>query len=312
MLLLAAILWGAAFVAQRAAMEHLGPLTFNAIRFAIGTLALLPFVAARSHLINGNVPEALKNQAEKQPSYLLVGMIAGLVLFVAATLQQAGMVYTTASKAGFITGLYVPLVPVFGLLIGERTHAATWTGAVLAIIGLYLLSINGPLGTINRGDALVIACAIVYAFHVLLIGRIAPHRDPLVLAAIQFAVVAVASCFAASYRETVTLPQLRAAALAILYGGLISVAIAYTLQVVGQRHAPPAHAALVLSLETVFAAAAGYCLLGERLGSRELCGAALMLGGMLLSQLARLRAKPAGERRFEVVYQPEAQARKGM
>lgn len=302
LLLLAAALWGGAFVAQRAAMQHLGPLTFNAIRFAIGSLVLLPVIAARSRRVPATAQPNGSSDAGNRHLYVVVGALAGLVMFVAATLQQAGMVYTTAAKGGFITGLYLPLVPIFGLFIGQRTGAATWFGAGMAVVGLYYLSIpNAAVGAmeVNRGDVLVLVCAVVWAVHVLVIGRFAPHTDPVKLAFAQFAVVAIASLIAAVVTERITVEALRAAIWAILYGGFVSVGIAFTLQVVGQRNAPPGHAALLLSLETVFAGFAGYLLLGERFGPRELFGAAVMFGGMLVSQVSRLL--PSGAELPQVV-----------
>jgi len=334
-LLLAAALWGGAFVAQRVAMRHMGPLTFNGLRFALGTIVLIPVVLARSGRLRGRSRSAIVIQPGRSHSCdcngagavdasgshacgfgprtapdecasgatgalagasgsvgLAAGVTVGLVMFVAATLQQAGLIYTTAGKAGFITGLYVALVPVFGLFIGRRTRAATWVGAGLAVAGLYFLSVVGPL-EINPGDALVMGSAIVWAVQVLLIGIYAPRTDPVRLALVQFAVVAVASLVAAAAFEQVTLAAVRAAVSAILYGGVLSVGVAFTLQVVGQRIAPPGHAALVLSLETVFAGLAGYLVLDERLGPRELFGAALMFAGMMVSQVRRVLSDSA-------------------
>jgi drug/metabolite transporter (DMT)-like permease len=279
LLLLAAAIWGAAFVAQRAAMQHMGPLAYNGIRFALGTLVLLPLIYTR------------RQPADSHPSsqrhyYLWGGLLAGGVLFVGASLQQAGLVYTTAQKAGFITGLYVVGVPILGLLIGQRTPVVTWLGAGLAAIGLYLLSVSGQW-EVNPGDWLVLACAAVWSVHVLLIGRLSPRTDPLRLAAIQFAVTAVLSLAAAAVFEHTTLAGLAAAKWAILYGGACSVGIGYTLQVVGQRTAPPAHAGLLMSLEAVFAALTGWWLLSEQLSPRELAGCGIMLAGILLSQARR-------------------------
>lgn len=291
-LLVTAVLWGGAFVAQRAAMRHMGPMTFNAVRFAIGAALLVPIMAvlARRRAAGQECADAPADREWRLHVY--GGVTAGLVMFVAAGLQQAGLVYTTAGKAGFITGLYVPLVPIFGLAVGQRTGAATWAGATLAVVGLYLLSVTGPL-TIGAGDGLVIACAAVWAVHVLLIGALAPRLDPLQLGFVQFATVAIASLLAAVFTERVSTQAFGPAVWAILYGGFVSVGIAFTLQLVGQRDAPPGHAALVLSLEAVFAAVAGYLLLDERFGVRELCGAVVMLGGMLVSQANRLRSARA-------------------
>ena len=281
-LLFAAVIWGAAFVAQRAAMQHMGPLGFNGIRFALGTLVLLPVIWVWRAPVTADC-------ATERRLYWRGGLLAGIVLFVGASLQQAGLVYTTAGKAGFITGLYVVGVPILGLLIGQRTPVLTWLGAGLAAVGLYLLSVSSRL-EINPGDGLVLACAGVWAVHVLIIGRISPRTDPLCLAAVQFGVTAVLSLLAAAVFERITLTGIAAAKWAILYGGLCSVGIAYTLQVVGQRAAPPAHAAILLSFEAVFAALTGGWLLGEVLGPRELLGCGLMLAGILVSQVRR--AKP--------------------
>lgn len=288
-LLLAAILWGAAFSAQRVAMQHMEPMTFNALRFALGVLVLIPVVVFRSR----RSAEATESSGHAR-IYLLGGLAAGFVLFTASTLQQIGVVYTTAGKAGFITGLYMPLVPILGLVIGTRTSIATWIGAALAVVGLYFLSVPDSL-TINRGDKFVMACAVVWAVHVLLIGKLAPRTDPIKLAMAQFAFVALASLVGALLCERITVEGIHAAMWAILYGGAISVGIAFTLQVVGQRNAPPAHAALVLSLETVFSAIGGYLILGEVLGPREIFGAALMLGGMLVSQIRHVLPQPASD-----------------
>lgn len=285
-LLLAAAIWGGAFVAQRVAMQHMGPFTFNGLRFALGALVVLPVIAWRGRRVAYRDPVDALQHSGATRLHIASGLVAGLVLFVGASLQQAGLVYTTASKAGFITGLYVPLVPIFGLLVGQRTRATTWAGAGLAVVGLYYLSVTEAL-RVNAGDALVLACAAVWAVHVLLIDRFARWADPLRLAFVQFVLVAVASLLVAAFTERNSTGAVWATLVALLYGGLFSVGIAYTLQVVGQRETPPGHAALVFSLEAVFAAVAGYMLLGERLGAREICGAALMLAGTLLSQLRR-------------------------
>jgi drug/metabolite transporter (DMT)-like permease len=281
LLLLAAAIWGAAFVAQRSAMQHIGPLTFNGIRFALGTLVLLPVMYARG-----------PQRDTSARADVITGLQAGLLLFAGATLQQVGLVYTTAGKAGFITGLYVVLVPVFGLVLGQRAGRATWVGIALALVGLYLLSVTEAL-TMSPGDGLVLFCALVWAVHVLFIGRRSPHADPLRLAATQFAVTAILSLAIGIVREPITVAGLHAATGAILYGGLLSVGVAYTLQVVGQRTAPPAHAGLLLSLEAVFAAIAGAWLLGEQLNPRQFGGCALMLTGIVASQLPRLWPRAA-------------------
>jgi drug/metabolite transporter (DMT)-like permease len=215
------------------------------------------------------------------------GLVAGCVLFAGAALQQVGIVYTTAGKAGFITGLYVVMVPLFGLAFRQRAGAGTWVGAVAAAVGLYLLSVSENF-SIAYGDVLELIGAVFWAGHVLLIGKLSPGMDgtdAVKLAAAQFTVCSALSLGAGVIWEPIALADISGAAVPILYGGLMSVGVAYTLQVVAQRDADPAHAAIILSLEAVFAAVAGYFVLGEVLGARALAGCGLMLGGMLLSQL---------------------------
>jgi drug/metabolite transporter (DMT)-like permease len=282
LLLLTATIWGFAFVAQRIGMAYVGPFTFNGIRFALGTLVLLPFLGQWR---SPHPPLPDDHEASLTPALQLAGgLTAGAALFCGASLQQVGLVYTTAGKAGFITGLYVVIVPLLGLFVGNRTHFGTWMGAVLAAIGLYLLSVSESF-TIAFGDLLELAGAFMWAGHVLLIGRLSPRMNATRLAAIQFAACSLLSMAVAVAVETISLSGLLQAALPIFYGGALSVGVAYTLQVVAQRHAHPAHAAILLSLEAVFAAVGGWLVLGEVLSMRALTGCALMLAGMLFSQL---------------------------
>ncbi len=195
------------------------------------------------------------------------------------------MVYTTAGKAGFITGLYVVLVPLLGLVIGRRTGILGWSGAGLAVMGLYLLSVRDL--RIATGDLFVLAGAFFWAVHVLMLGRLSPDADSFELAGAQFAVCALLSLIVSFLFETTTLKGIDDALVPILYGGFLSVGIAYTLQVVGQKKIHPSHAAIILSLEAVFAVLGGWVVLGEELGLRELGGCLLMFAGMLVSQFKR-------------------------
>ncbi|MFT5090775.1 MAG: drug/metabolite transporter (DMT)-like permease [Candidatus Latescibacterota bacterium] len=273
LLLLTAIIWGFAFVAQRLGMEHIGPFLFNGVRFALGCIPLLPFVYRNA---NGKLGQQLRRTAP-------AAALAGSVLFAGASLQQVGIVYTTAGKAGFITGLYVVLVPLLGLALGTRTQWSTWLGALAAACGLYLLSIEPPF-SIGLGDGLVLIGALFWAIHVLIISRIARKHDWALLALGQFFTCALLSLIVAIFSEDIALGPVVDAAWPILYGGLLSVGLAYTLQVVAQRQAPPAHAAVILSFETVVAALGGWMLLGELLPPRGLFGCALMFAGILVSQ----------------------------
>ena len=297
LLLLSSAIWGFAFVAQRVGMEHLGPFTFNGIRFALGSLSLLPLILIRRRggpagqvmavgAARGAAGSALPHREGRR--LLRFGLLAGTVLFGGASLQQMGIVSTTAGKAGVITGLYVVLVPLSGLLWGQRAGRGRWIGALLAIAGLYFLSITGGF-SIARGDLLVLISAVFWTAHVQILGWLSPKVDALKLSAVQFAVCSLLSMIVALVAEPIRLGDVYQAALPILYGGVASVGIAYTLQVVVQKTAHPAHAAILLSLESVFAVLGGRLLLGETLSVRGLAGCALMLAGMVVSQTSTLR-----------------------
>ena len=276
-LLLTAMIWGFAFVAQRVGMDYVGPFTFNGIRFALGSAVLIPFILKKNASRHSQPGGGFRDLGWR-------GALAGVALFTGASLQQVGLVYTTAGNAGFITGLYVVIVPMMGLFFGQRTHAGTWLGAVFAAAGLYLLSVTEGF-SIAYGDFLELLGAFFWAGHVLIIGWLSPRSSALKLAFVQFAVCSILSLLTAVVFETIVLSAIFSAALPIFYGGALSVGVAYTLQVVGQKHAHPAHAAILLSLEAVFAAAGGRLFLDEVLTARGLLGCGLMLGGMLFSQL---------------------------
>jgi drug/metabolite transporter (DMT)-like permease len=286
LLLVAAFLWGTTFVAQRMGMNHLGPMSYNALRFAVGALTLLPIAL----VLRGNGPEIRSGRRTRFPIW--GSALAGLVLFGGASMQQIGLVYTTAGKAGFITNLYVVLVPLGGLLLGHRCGPAVWTGIGLVVTGLYLLTATES-STIGRGDLFVLTGTFFWAVHVHLIGHLAKRANPLHTAGIQFLTCSVLSVLAAVLFEQISLSAIRAATIPILYAGILSVAVAFTLQIVCQRTSPPAHAAIVMSLETIFAALAGYLILGEHLTTRNLIGCALMLAGLLVVQLPLLLGSPA-------------------
>lgn len=303
LLLLTAAIWGFAFVAQRAGMEHIEPFTYNGIRFALGSLSLLPiiFLLRRRSGSRAGAGNATGSESGS-PAFAgkdtpavrtttrvwLYGLLSGSVLFAAASLQQVGIVYTTAGKAGFITGLYVVLVPLSGLFWGQRAGWSRWLGAGLALVGLYLLSITRGFA-IARGDFLVLLSALFFTAHVQLIGWFSPKTDSLILSSIQFAVCSLLSLIVAVAAETIIWAGILKAAIPILYGGLCSVGIAYTLQVVIQKTAHPAHAAIILSLEGAFAVLGGWLILGELLSLRGLLGCGLMLSGMIISQTSMLR-----------------------
>lgn len=284
LLLLTAVIWGFAFVAQRLGMDHVGPFTFNAVRFALGSLSLVPLILLSNRKAN-RVTRVLPPPSLKLT--LIGGVLAGSALFAGSSLQQVGLLYTTAGKAGFITGLYVVIVPLLGLLWKQRPSAGTWAGALLAATGLYFLSVNEEF-SISKGDLLELIGALFWSVHVLVIGWLSPRTDTLKLSALQFAACALLSGLTAFVFESPGLASIVQAWAPILYGGLLSVGVAYTLQILAQRDANPAHSAILLSLEGVFAALGGWMILGEQLSSRALLGCGLMLLGMLLTELSSL------------------------
>jgi drug/metabolite transporter (DMT)-like permease len=279
LLLLAAVIWGFAFVAQRAGMEHVGPFFFTGVRFALGTVTLLPLL-----IFERKRGATAGLQSLSAWDAVLGCSSAGLLLFFAVSLQQVGLVYTTAGKAGFITGLYVVIVPLLGLLRRQPAGATVWVGAVAAVAGLYLLSMTGAL-EIELGDALVLASAFGWAVHVHVVGWLARKVHPIVVAVSQFGICAILALTVALASETISLEGVLRAGVAIAYAGFLSVGVAYTLQVVGQRHVDPSRAGIILSLEAVFAVFGGWLILGETMTPRMLAGCGLMLAGMLLSQI---------------------------
>ena len=288
LMLLAAGIWGFAFVAQRVGMETMGPHWFNSLRFFIGVVALVPVVL----WIGRNKAKTIDQENELKSSnktLMLGGLAAGFLLFVGATFQQVGLQYTTAGKAGFITGMYIFFVPLIGLFFRMKTGLGTWVGAVVALWGLYLLSINEDF-TLSKGDTLQLICAAAFAGHVLMIGYLASKMDTVKLSLIQFFVAGVLAMGLALYSEQLTWEMIASTAVPLLFAGVMSTGIAYTLQTIAQQHAHPSHAAIILSSEGVFAVIGGFLLLNEVLPPKGLLGCGLILAGMLMSQLMpRLR-----------------------
>ena len=284
-LLVAAVIWGFAFVAQRIGMDYVGPFTYNGVRFALGTMILLPFLFFRASKTEPLVK--VSHPADRRK--LLIGsLMTGLLLFGGASMQQLGLQETSAGKAGFITGLYVVFVPIVGLLFGQRSHITMWAGAILSVAGLYLLSMTGGF-SISHGDKLVLYCAIIYTFHVLFIGWLSPLMNTFLLAVIQFSICALLNLIVAFSIEAVTLETIMQAWIPVAYGGVLSVGVAYTLQVFAQKTAHPAHASIILSLEAVFAVIGGWLILNEQFTQRMLIGCVLMFAGMMVVQVKGMK-----------------------
>ena len=274
-LMFVAVIWGLAFVAQRIGMDHIGPFTFNGLRFVLGCLSLLPVV-----LLTRN-----KTSGKKNDGLIKAGTISGIFLFFGISFQQVGLVYTTAGKAGFITGLYVVIVPILNLFLKQdKTTFGTWIGAIMAAIGMFFLSVTKDL-TMNFGDLLVLCSAICFAFHLIIIGRISNRFNTAQLSLVQCVICATLSLLVAAIFETFILADILRVSIPLLYGGVLSVGVAYSLQIYGQKNSPASHAAIIFSLESVVAAIGGWIILNEILSGSATLGCGLMLAGMLTSQL---------------------------
>ncbi len=276
LMLFIAVIWGSTLVAQRLGMEAVGPFFFSAARFILGAVLLLPLVHYRGKAENGKTERLWRD-----------GTRLGLVIAVGINLQQIGLQFTSIANAGFITGLYVVIVPVMGLFLRHKVPGATWIGILLAVAGMYLLSVQGDL-QIAKGDWLQLIGAFAWAAHVVLVSILSQRHDPIRLSVVQFFVCGLVCLLLSLLFEPVSSQHIIQALPAILYGGVFSVGLGYTLQVVAQRSAIPSHAAIIFSMESVFAALAAWFVLGEALTTRAMFGAALMLLGMLVAQLMPL------------------------
>ena len=295
LLLLTAAIWGFAFVAQRVGMDSLGPFAFNAVRYSVGALVLLPLIwkrrraeATRSLAAAQAQDEAHGSQAAPASlfSSITPAILAGSVMFIAASFQQVGIVTTTAGNAAFVTSLYVVIVPLIGTLFGRKTGFKDYLAALIAVVGLYIITVGGNF-RMEGGDLLVLSGSLFWAIHILVIGRYATRVDPVELSAGQFAVCGLYSLAATLAFEPQPFAGLFAAAIPILYGGIFSCGVAFTLQIVAQRSSPPAHASILLAMEGLFGAIGGVLLLGEPATLRLFAGGALMLGAAVLSQVGR-------------------------
>ncbi len=289
MLMLTALIWGTAFVAQSVGMDYLGPCAFTAVRNFIGCVALLPVIALASRLRSGAQPEEAAPAPGKKALFGW-GAACGLLLGGATLLQQAGMQTASAGKAGFLTALYIVIVPVLGIFLGRRPGLKVWMGVVLALVGAYLLSVKGGAG-IASGDLLVIASAVVFSLHILVIDSVPAGMDGVRLSCVQFLVAGAFALVLALFLETFTWRDILSAWVPLLYTGVVSSGVGYTLQILGQRTVNPTVACLILSLESVFAALAGWAILGQALSLRELFGCALVFVAVILAQLPRKKGR---------------------
>lgn len=281
LLLLGSVIWGAAFVAQRVGMDHLGPFSFNGIRMLLAGIVLIPVAAFIDRKKEPGVRPDPKDQRK-------AGLLCGVLLFVASSLQQMGLVTTSAGKAGFITALYVVLVPVAAwLLFRKNPGRVIWLGVVLAVFALWLLCMPAGGGfALQGGDLLVLGCAVAFTGQILCVDYYAPKVSGVKLARDEFLVTGMLSLLIAVFTETITWTGIREALIPILYAGLISGAVAYTLQIIGQRDTDPTVASLIMCLESVFATLSGALILGEKMTVRETVGCVLMFVAVVLAQLS--------------------------
>lgn len=283
LLLLTAAIWGFAFVAQRIGSQYVGAFTFNGIRFALGSISLIPLIIYFNRR-NKSKGSSNNNVYVNSKRTILYGALVGIALYAGSTLQQVGIIYTTAGKASFITGLYIVLVPIAGIFLKHKTGRNAWLGVLFAIVGLYLLSVNDNF-SIGYGDLLEVIGAVFWTMHILIIDYFSNKMDALILSCIQFATCSILSLVTALIFEKITIISISNALVPILYGGLLSVGVAYTLQVVAQKNAKPSHVALILSMESVFGAVGGAVFLGETMSSRGYMGCILIFTGILVSQI---------------------------
>lgn len=288
LLFVAALIWGTAFVAQSVGMDHIGPFTFNAVRSLVGGVALIPVILFFNRRKS---PQRLQTERANRKTLLLGGVCCGLALGVASCLQQVGIQYTTVGKAGFITALYIVIVPILGLFFHKKVGVKLWVSVVVAILGLYLLCMSGSL-RLSWGDFLVLLCALCFSAHIMVIDYFSPRVDGVQMSCLQFFVAGIFSAVLMLAVEGVPDPHAVAISwMPILYTGVLSSGVGYTLQIIGQKGVNPTVASLVLSLESVISVLAGWVILNQSMSAREVLGCVLMFGAIILAQLPERRKK---------------------
>jgi len=288
-LFFASVIWGATFVAQSVGMDYISPFTFNTVRFFLGGLVLLPVIALfRRTPKTAFSEESAAKKAAGHRNLIAGGIVCGILIFAATGLQQIGLVYTTAGKAGFLTALYVVLVPIIGLFFKKKPGIFLWFGVAFAVAGLYFLSMNEQF-TLEKGDVPLLLCALLFSFQILAVDHYSPLVDGVKLSCIQFFIASALSAVVMVISEAPTWQAIWSARIPLLFTGLLACGVAYTFQILGQKTTPPAVASVIFGLESVFAAIFGWLILHEQLSQRELLGAALVLVAVFLSQLTPKR-----------------------
>lgn len=292
MLLLAAFIWGSAFVAQSVGMDYVEPFTFNCVRSIVGGLVLIPCIYLLGKLKS---PEERTRAAQMDRKTLLAGGVScGVILCLASNAQQIGIQYTSVGKAGFITALYIVIVPILGIFLKRRCGWKVWVSVLIALIGFYLLCMVGGF-SLERGDVWLLMCAVLFSFHILIIDHFSPMVDGVKMSCIQFFTSGLLSGIAMLVTENPDIANILAAWVPILYAGVLSSGVAYTLQIVGQKNYNPTVATLLLSLESVFSVLTGWVVLHQKLSVRELCGCVLIFIAVILAQLPEREKKGSVE-----------------
>lgn len=281
LLLITALVWGISFVSQSIGMDYIGPNTFNGIRSLLGGIVLIPVIA----IIDANKKKNGTYEKCDMKKLLLYGLICGTLLCVAATLQSYGLKETTTGKSGFITALYIIFVAIIGIFVGRKLNLKVVFGVLLAVIGMYFLCLYGSQINFCFGDFLTFLCAIVFSFHILAIDKFAPKTDGVKLACTQFLVCGILNCIVMFLFESPDLSLILSCSGAILYSGVMSCGVAYTLQIVGQKYTDPTSASMLMSLESVFAALSGWIFLSESMSLSQILGCLLMFAAIVLVQL---------------------------
>lgn len=299
LILLAAFIWGTAFLAQKDGGQ-IGTFTFNGIRFLIGGTFLLPVIYVLDRLrgkkSGSDGPETRSGGDKGVPdmswnkTVFIGGICCGVILFIASSLQQYGVLFTTIGKTGFITALYTLIVPVFSVVLGKKVPRLTWAAVLIGLAGLYLLSMFGESLSISYGDRFIIACAFGFAVQIMCIDHFAPKVDPVKLSSIEFLTLGVISLFFMFAFEEPSLDKIVSVLPSLLYAGILSSGVAYTLQVVGQQHSEPTQAAIIMCMESVFSLLTGMIVLGERMAMHEYIGAALIFTAVVMAQLPDRKA----------------------
>ncbi len=282
-LALTAIVWGISFVSQSVSMEHIGPNTFAGIRTLLGCITLLPVIMFRNFSEKKNIE--ISGQKGCRKDIIIGGIICGVLLCIASTVQTYGMKYTTAGKSGFITAMYMILVPIVSIFMGKKIRPSVIGCVLIAVTGLYFLCIKKGEFSMGYGDLVTLICAVFFTFHILVIDRYSPKVDGVKLSCMQFFVAGTINIIIMFIFEKPVLKDILLCAVPILYSGIMSCGVAYTLQIIGQKYAEPTVASLVMSMESVFAALAGWVILGQGMNGREIFGCLLMFGAITLIQL---------------------------